>query len=335
MRVTIKDIAKKTGYSVSTVSIALNKKEFRLPQKTRDEILKTAKEMGYVRNQTAISLRKKRSNTIGLIIPDIRNDFYATFAKGCEQTCSENGWGLIITNSDNHQEKESRYIDMLYQKNVAGIIMARASLYNEKPIDTFGQLKKLKIPHVLLDFSGTSVSNVVSSDHELGGYLVTKHLLKLGHRKIACITGDLSLEGAKSRLNGYQKALQEAGIAYDKRLIYESDYTFETTREVVKKMDLGGFTAVFAFNDLMALAFENYVRENGYQVPRDFSVAGYDNTAISKIMYPSLTTVDQSVQKMGASASNILMDPDVENGRVIKEFTPHLILRESTAQVKN
>lgn len=330
MRVTIKDIAKKTGYSVSTVSIALNKKPFRLPEKTRTDILNAAKELGYVGNQTAINLRKQQTKTLGLIIPDIRNDFYATFAKGAENFCSSKGWSLIISNSDNNQEKERKYIDLLYRQNIAGIIMARALKYSDQPLDNFTHLAELNIPNVLLDFSGSETSSVVSGNQELGGYIVGKYLIHLGHTKIACITGDLHLEGAVSRLKGLERALNENGLSINEKLIYESDYTFDTTLNVVPKMEMNNFTAVFAFNDLMALAFINYAKKLGYNVPKDYSVVGYDNTNISQIMYPSLTTVDQSVYDMGVEATKILINKNTREKKTVKIFDPKLIVRNST-----
>lgn len=330
MRVTIKDIAKKTGYSVSTVSIAINKKPFRLPEQTRKDILTAAKEMGYISNQTAVNLRTKHTKTIGLIIPDIRNDFYASFAKGAEEFCSQKNCSLIISNTNNSQQKELNYINLLYQQNVAGIIMARSLHYDQAPLDNFKRLADLNIPHVLLDFSGSSKSNVVTDDQEMGGYLVGKYLIRLGHKQVACITGDLELEGAKSRLLGFKRAFKEAGLPLSPSLVYKSDYTFDTTLKTVQQMEMERFTAVFAFNDLMALAFINHAKRLGYNIPKDYSVIGYDNTNISRIMYPTLTTVDQSVMEMGETAANIIINHRQNSKRVVKTFIPNLIVRDST-----
>lgn len=335
MRVTIKDIAKKTGYSVSTVSIAINKKPFRLPEQTRQDILRAAKEMGYVGNQTAINLRQKKNNVLGLIIPDIRNDFYASFAKGAEDFCSNHGWALIISSTDNNQENEKKYIDLLYKQNTAGIILAKSLKESQFKMDNYAHLADFGIPNVLLDFSGSKTSNVVSGNQELGGYLVGQYLLRLGHRKIACITGNLKLEGAASRLRGFKKSLDEKGIVLDQSLIYESDYTFETTSKIVEQMQMDDFTAVFAFNDLMALAFVNHAHALGYNIPNDFSVVGYDNTNISQIMFPSLTTVDQSVMEMGKEAAKILINYRPDHGRIVKTFTPHLIVRNSVLPISS
>ncbi|MBD8048664.1 LacI family DNA-binding transcriptional regulator, partial [Clostridium faecium] len=324
-----------TGYSVSTVSIAINKKPFRLPEQTRNDILTAAREMGYISNQTAINLRTKHTRTIGLIIPDIRNDFYASFAKGAENFCSEKGWSLIISNTNNSQSKELKYINLLYQQNVAGIIMARSLKYNQSPLDNFKRLADLSIPHVLLDFSGSPSSNVVTDDQEKGGYLVGKYLLRLGHKRVACITGDLGLEGAQSRLAGFRHAFKESGLSLPSSLIYESDYTFDTTLKTVQKMEMERFTAVFAFNDLMALAFINHAKRLGYNIPKDYSVVGYDNTNISRIMYPTLTTVDQSVMEMGQTAANILITHNRNSKRIIKKYIPHLIVRDSTLPNKS
>lgn len=307
MRVTIKDIAKKTGFAPSTVSLALNNKPFRLPEETRQTIIRTAKEMGYQVNRTAVNLQRQRSNTIGLIVPDIQNDFYSSLAKGAEHECSKHDWVLIIANSDNSQEREQKYIQTLYQRNVDGIIMARAAKFEKEPIDNFSELATLSIPHVLLDLSGSKSSNVVVGDHYRAGVEATNYLISKGHRRIACITGDLAFEGAVSRFQGYKDALAAANIEFDGSLVFKSDYTLETTQKVLPSMNLSSFTAVFASNDIMALAFANFIQEKGYKIPNDFSIIGYDDTMIAKTMFPPLTTIHQPLLNMGEDAAKIII----------------------------
>lgn len=288
--------------------------------------------MGYIRDNTAISLKKNYMPNIGLIVPDIGNEFYGNFAKGAEQFCSENHWGLIINSSDNDQARENQYIDNLYQQKVAGIIMARASHEEKAKTNSFEKLKELGIEHVLLDFSGTDKSNVVTCDHYEAGYNATKFLISLGHERIACITGDQYLEGDRARLDGYKKALAEAGIEYDPSIIVHSDYTYSTTLNVVQSLDLTKFTAVFAFNDLMAVAFCNYIESLGFSIPHDFSVIGNDDTLITRIGTPTLTTIYQPIQQMGYSAAQIIFDKKQHpsNDKVIKKFPTKLIMRDST-----
>ena len=315
----------------------MNNKSARVTQETRDKIRKVAKEMGYVRDSTAISLKKNYMPNIGLIVPDISNEFYGNFAKGAEQFCSENHWGLIINSSDNDTLRENQYIDNLYQQKVAGIIMARASHEKDNAINSFTKLKELGIEHVLLDFSGTDKSNVVTCNHFEAGYNATKLLISLGHRNIACITGDQRLEGDRARLDGYKKALEEAGIKYNPSIIVQSDYTYGNTMKVVQQLDLSSFTAVFAFNDLMAVAFCNYVASLGFNIPNDYSVIGNDNTLITRIGTPTLTTISQPIQEMGYEAAKIIYEKrhNPSSKKIIQRFPTKLVRRNSTLKLQS
>jgi LacI family transcriptional regulator len=334
MRVTMKDIARETGTSVPTVSLILSGKPFRVSEETRQKVLKAAEDMHYVRNRAASDLRMGVNNTIGLIVPDISNDFYSTFAKGVERECREQGWGVMLNNSDNQPTREREYIELMYGKNVEGIILASAAGDEAQEIDNMNVLSERGIPHVMLDLSGEDGrSDVVTGDHHAGGRTATEYLIRLGHRNIACITGPQYLEGSRSRLEGYRQALESNGLAFDPDLIFEGDYTYDTAVEISRMMDWGKFTAVFAFNDLMALAVCNVASEMGYSVPEDYSVVGYDDVFFSGLMNPGLTTMSQPLQQMGREAAEMLIrrvrDPKSE--RMVKIHVPKLVVRSSTA----
>lgn len=336
MRVTLKDIAKATGTSVPTVSLILNDKPFRVSEETRRKVLKAAEDMHYVRNQAASDLRKGNNNTMALIVPDIGNDFYATFAKGVERACHENGWSLMLNDSDNRPDLESEYIELMYQKNVEGVILARTTSDENQAAACTDILKKRRMPHVLLDLTGTDDGDVVAGDHVLGGKTATEYLIRLGHRRIACITGPLFLEGARSRFEGYRQALAENGITYDPDIMREGDYTYETALDLVRMMNWGDFTAIVASNDVAALAVCKVAAEMGYTVPGDRSVIGYDDVMFSGLMNPGLTTMRQPTRQMGMDAALMLMDrirhPDRE--RIVKTYTPQLVVRSSTAPLR-
>lgn len=333
MRVTMKDIARETGTSVPTVSLILSGKPFRVSEETRQKVLKAAEDMHYVRNRAASDLRMGVNNTIGLIVPDISNDFYSTFAKGVERECRERGWGVILNNSDNQPTREREYIELMYGKNVEGIILASAAGDESQETDNMNVLSKRGIPYVMLDFSGEGNADVVTGDHLAGGRTATEYLIRLGHKRIACITGPQYLEGSRSRLEGYRQALESNGLIFDSNLVFEGDYTYDTTVEVSRMMDWNGFTAVFAFNDLMALAVCNVASEMGYSVPGDYSVIGYDDMFFSGLMNPGLTTMSQPLQQMGREAAEMLIrrvrEPKVE--RMVKVHVPKLVVRSSTA----
>lgn len=333
MRVTMKDIAEATGTSVPTVSLILNDKPFRVAEETRRKVLKAAEDMHYVRNQAARDLRKGASKTLALIVPDISNDFYATFAKGVERACHEAGWSVMLNDSDNQPEHESEYIELMYQKNVEGLILASTTSDEKRAAVCTDILEKRGMPHVLLDFTGTDGGDVVAGDHLLGGRTATEYLIRLGHKRIACITGPLFLEGARSRFDGYRQALEQNGITYDQGLIREGDYTYETALDLARMMDWNSFTAVVAANDLTALAVCKVAAEMGYDVPGDKSVIGYDDVMFAGLMNPGLTTMRQPMRQMGADAATMLMDriAHPKRKRAVKTYTPQLVVRSSTA----
>lgn len=336
MRVTMKDIAEATGTSVPTVSLILNGKPFRVSEETRQKVLRAAEDMHYVRNQAASDLRKGSNDTMALIVPDISNDFYATFAKGVERACHEAGWSLILNDSDNQPDRESGYIELMYQKNVEGVILARTTSDKSRDAVCVDILKERSMPHVLLDFTSADSGDVVAGNHLFGGKTATEYLIRLGHRHIACITGPLFLEGARSRFEGYRQALEENGAKYNSSIVREGDYTYETALNLARMMNWGDFTAVVAANDLTALAVCKVAAEMGYRVPDDRSVIGYDDVLFAGLMNPELTTMGQPTRQMGADAAKMLMDriDHPNRKREVKTYTPQLIVRSSTAPLR-
>lgn len=333
MRVTLKDIAQATGTSVPTVSLILNNKPFRVSEQTREKVLQAAHDMHYVTNQAARDLRQGTSSIIGLIVPDISNDFYGTFAKGVEREAREIGWSVMLNTSDNETSREAQYIDLIHRQGSAGIILANAAGKQEEVMHNMQMLVERHIPHVLLDFSGSSKSDVVTGDHLHGGYEATQYLIRLGHRRIACVTGPLYLQGAKSRFSGYQQALKEHHITLDQRFVREGDYTYETAVDIARGLPWGDFTAVFACNDLMAMAVCTVAGELGYNIPRDCSVIGYDDVFFAGIMNPALTTMHQPLAEMGKEAVELLIHrieyPHAKRATRVHKL--QLMVRSSTA----
>ncbi|HBW2224503.1 TPA: LacI family transcriptional regulator [Klebsiella quasipneumoniae subsp. quasipneumoniae] len=337
-RVTLKQVAAEAGVSVPTVSLVLNDRPARVSDETRERIHKAARSLRYVGNQVARNLRKGSTSTIGVIVPDIANEFYAELAKGIERACSERGWKMILTSSDNHASREAEYIDELYARSVDGIILANAPDDGKLFTQNMDYLDSFGMPYVLLDRSGEGRGSAVTGDHLFGGREATRHLLDLGHRKIACITGPMFFEGTQSRVQGYKQALEDVGEKFNPSLIYECDYTFESALKIARAMDMGKFTAVFAFNDLMALAFIKAAKEQGFVIPIDRSVIGYDDMPFNRFISPGLTTMRQPLIQMGSDAATIIIsaidesqDDTSEQHTVLKVFRPRLIIRSSTA----
>lgn len=333
-RTSIKDIAKHTGFSTTTISLVLNGKGKKISKKTKDIIFEAAEKLNYRPNQLAISLVKKRTKTIGLIISDIRNLFFSNLAKGVEDECRENGWNLILCNSSDIHQRDLDNIQMLADKGVDGIIYGMSADSDAKKAKKcLDLMNKLKMPFILIDRFIVNVDCCsVVVDHKCGGYLATKHLIELGHRRIACVTGPMTLSDSIYRLEGYKKALEEDNIEYDPSILFEGKYTWESGIAAVDYLMGKDFTAIFAFNDMSAYGVYSRLKEYNLSVPDDISVVGYDNILFSEIIDPPLTTINQPIVEMGEEAARQLMNM-IDNETFISKnitFQPTLIIRKST-----
>lgn len=228
-RVTIKDIAQKTGFSVTTISLVLNNKANHIPRETKLIIAKAVEEMGYRPNKMAVGLVKRKSNIIGFVLPDIRNQFFSYTAKVLEDECHKYNWNLLICNSDNNHKQELKHLKMLCDYMVDGIFLSIAANSNKKEVkESIKFLEDNKIPYCLIDRDMFNIGKYkISVNHLQGAYLATKYLIKLGHKKIDYITGPLVLDDAQQRLLGYKQALKDNNIEIDEELIFEGDYSFE------------------------------------------------------------------------------------------------------------
>ncbi len=338
MRVTIKDIVKYTGFSTTTISQILNGKGERFPEETKNIINKAVKELGYRPNQIAVGLVKKETKTIGLVISDIRNVFFSNLAKGVEDKCRKNGWNLILCNTNDLHQRDMEYIRVLADKGVDGILYAMAADSNfEKATESLNFMDNLKIPYVMIDRTIKDHNcNIVKTDHVKGGYLATKHLIELGHERIACVTGPNFLNDTVNRLAGYKKALSEANITYDSAIIYEGNYTIESGKAAVDALVKKDYSAIFAFNDMSAYGVYNQLKKSNIRIPDDISLVGYDNIFFSELLDIPLTSINQPVYEAGAKAAELIIDRKKQGENQIKEivFEPDLVIRKSTKMRK-
>ncbi|WP_342431795.1 LacI family DNA-binding transcriptional regulator [Neobacillus sp. FSL H8-0543] len=337
MSITIKDIAKKANVSITTVSRVLNQKTEGISKSTRKRVLEIIEELGYRPNSIARSMITKQTNTIGLIIPDIRNPFFPELVRGVEDFLNQHSYNVFLCNTDGDPKRELEYVSLLKEKNVDGIIFTYSCA------ETIQQLEDIlsveKIPFVLLDRGVEDHKfSVVSIHNEKAGYLATQHLIELMHTQIGCITGPTSYPNSKARLQGYQRALAEAGIASNPDLIVEGDFQMEggylAARELLAKQKV---TAVFAFNDLMAFGVYQAAAEMGISIPDDLSVVGFDNIKYNQLLHPRLTTIEQSVYEMGKLSAEILFEQMTKGGDAVTKtqyLEPALILRESTKKLE-
>jgi LacI family transcriptional regulator len=330
MKPTIYDVAREAGVSIATVSKVINGTG-RISAETRRKVAKIMQQLDYQPSVVASALTGKSTFTIGLLIPDLANPFFAEMARSIEDRGHELGFNLVICSTDNNPEREALYITLLKQKRVDGIIIA-TGISNEALLKN---LVKQKVPIALIarDMPALAADSVLVDDF-IGGYQATSHLIGLGHRKIAVISEHLGLMSSKERVRGYRHALEEAGIPYDESMVCVSDFTVEGGRRCTKALLQSDRppTAVFACNDLLAIGAVQAARESGLVIPRDMSVVGFDNTVLATIIDPPLTTVAQPIQQMGRQVMDLLVQEIRKEKRVKQRaiLLPELIVRAST-----
>jgi LacI family transcriptional regulator len=330
-KVTMKDIAELAGVSKATVSMVMSKKDASISEETRKRILDIAKEMCYIPNSIARSLSTKKSGTIGVILPDITNPFFSEMARAIEDEAERLQYNLIICNTDNDINKEQKYIELLISKLIDGIIFMSGGKSNE----SITILKNNNVPFILVDryIEGYKDDYGVFCLNKQGVKDGIKYLYDKGKRKIGFVKGSENLEISKQRLEGYIEEMKNYGI-YDEKYIFEGDFNVEggiiaTTKIINIFPDLD---AIFYSNDMMALGGMKILLRNGYKIPRDISVVGFDNIRISEVIEPELTTIAQPIYKMGKKACTILID--IINGEPPAEkqvyFETELIIRGTT-----
>ncbi len=331
MSITIKDIAEKAGVSITTVSKIINKKDDDISDKTKNKVLKVIDEYNYIPSALATGLVTKKTNTIGLLLPDISNAFFAELARGVEDGANCEGYNVILCNTDDDPEKENQYLSVLKSKHVDGIVFLSTALSNHSAIR---ELNSKGFPVIVLDRAFDDEDMLaVFIDNVMGGYLATKHLIEFGHKAIGCITGPLKPKLALQRLEGYKKALEEAHIGFNEELIYEGNFKTKSGELGAKKLLKAGVTAIFASNDMMAYGVYKAVHDEGMSIPHDVSVVGFDDIFLSEILSPPLTSVKQPTYEMGIMSAAMLIkkikNEELKQLRV--EYKPTLSVRKSVA----
>jgi DNA-binding LacI/PurR family transcriptional regulator len=305
MSVTIRDVARESGVNVSTVSRALNN-EYGVHQRTRERVIAAAGRLNYRPNLVARGLVTGRSHSLALIVSDIRNPFFAEVARGAEDAARAGGCDLVLCNSDLDAAKQMQYVKSLLEKRVDGILMNSVAALDR---GEQAQLAACGVPIVLLNRSASSRAfSTVSADNEAGGVLAARHLLKLGHRKIAHLSGPRHHGNLSDRTRGFVRVLQ-SGRRPVKPIVLHGSFHFEGGQELAQKVlrDHPKVTAIFAANDVMAFGAARAILSRGLRIPDDISLVGFDNIEFSSVMHPPLTTVHQPKYEMGQAAVEILL----------------------------
>ncbi|MGL4455639.1 MAG: substrate-binding domain-containing protein [Plesiomonas sp.] len=330
---TMKDVARLAGVSTSTVSHVINDSRF-VSDEIRTRIMSAVETLNYSPSALARSLKVNQTHTIGMLVTTSNNPFFAEVVRGVEQSCYERGYQLVLCNTAGDPQRMSHSVDTLLQKRVDGILM----MCSESHADISCLFRRHpKIPLVMMDWGPQGAqADLIRDNSEYGGYLATRHLLAQGHRQIAIITGPLDKHPSLGRLQGYLRALNEAGITPDPAYQVEGDFDFS-----------GGLcgmtqllscnprpTAVFCGNDVMAVGAYQVLHYAGLQVPEDMSVMGYDDIELARYLSPPLTTVHQPKEDLGQLAVDTLLARLHDRNRdpAVIMLEPSLVRRASVAQ---
>lgn len=331
---TIKDVAKHAQVSTATVSHVINGTRF-VTDETKNKVLLSMEALNYKPNAVARSLRKKESMIIGLVIPDNTNPYFAEMAWSIELASRNQGYSIILCNSDGDIQKETFYINLLIEKQVDGVILVSAG----ESTENFRILQESEIPTVMVDRNSPNVNtDSVQIDNAVCGEIATSHLITLGHKRIACITGPREVTPSYDRLIGYQKALKKNNIPIDEYYIIKGDFKPHGGYLAAKKLLQleNPPTAIFACNDLMAYGVIHAFTEAEYSIPQDLSLVGFDDIYLSTYVNPPLTTIRQPRIEMGREAVNSLikrMKNNVHFSRSIL-LSAELIVRSSTMRLR-
>jgi LacI family transcriptional regulator len=329
MPVTLEEVAKATGFSVPTVSRALTNSDHPVNPATRQKIIEMAKTMGYKPNISARSLRTDRTNTIGIIVDDILSPFVPPIVRGIQDYLNEFDYLGLIVNTDWDPKQEVEAVHTLISRPVDGLIFVE---YPHIAIhETLGNSNK---PHVFVHrLFGSSIKNSIVPHDRYGATLAVRHLVALGHRRIAYINGLEGWHSAQRRLAGYQDELAAHGIDSEPNLIQPGDWEFEGGYEAAKNLlkVKEQPTAIFSANDLMALGAIHAIQDTGLNVPADMAVVGYDNREFARIVRPQITTVSMPVYEMGKAGAELLLKQLTEGRKDVEEIKikGQLFIRES------
>lgn len=302
---TIRDVAKHAGVAPITVSRVINNAEY-VSQKTRARVEASIQELGYVPNMLGPSLRFKQTMTLALVITDITNPFWTTVARGVEDVAQSQGYSVILCNTDESEEKQEQYLNMLLRRRIDGILLVPACSSPE----AIHLIQRQGIPLVILDrpVPDTAV-DLVTADSEAGVYQLIQHLLAQGHTRITMLTGPKTVSTAVARADGYRRALADAGLPDSAVTIFWGSYTqdggYQMTQKALQQTPRP--TAMFAANNFVAVGMLQALREEGLRIPDDISIATIDDIPSSPIIEPFVTTATQPAREMGQQATRLLL----------------------------
>lgn len=346
--VTIRDVAKESGFSSTTVSIVLNDAPLAryIPPVTKKKIERAAEKLGYRPNQFARSLRSKRSHTVGVMVFDMTDPYCTLVLRGIENSLYQASYLPILTDVHNERSRFEGYLEMLLDRRIEALIVLANWLFLD--INLLADLEKNSIPTALIgrELKGEAISSVIV-DNELGGFLALEHLHSLGHRRIAIIRGPKALGDSSPRWRGIRNCAKERDLEIDSRMVVDLPdsrnplSSFEAGQKLTEDLiqQKREFTALLAFDDMTAFGAMRALSRAGLRVPQDCSIIGFDDVAPSALCTPALTTVRQPMEAMGADAVKVVLEgiKSVLEKRDVaaehRKVAPELVVRESTRQI--
>lgn len=343
-RVTIHDVAKAAGVSTSTVSLVLNGKLDRMRTETSERVLKAVADLGYSTNEMARALKTGSVPTIGLVVPTVANPFWGEFARCVEHAAMAKNYQVLLCNAEGAPEREQRYVESMLARGIRGVILGSSPLSLRHIAGVIKRgLQVVAFDRVTVNEAGLELDSV-RVDNALGVRLAVQHLLGLGHRRIAFVSGPVTSANRRDRLEGYRAALREGGVEPDAQLEWTANVSASDAEEIVTEVGRTAAvellrradppTAFIAINDMTAVGIYAGCRAAGRRIPQDVSVVGFDDIHLCRIMNPPITTVRQPLKAlMQAAVVQLISRMETKHGgpAVHLTLTPELVVRESTA----
>ncbi|MBI1842260.1 MAG: LacI family DNA-binding transcriptional regulator [Verrucomicrobia bacterium] len=328
----LKDIAERAGVSIMTVSKSLRDAPD-ISAGTKARICKLADELGYVPNSAAQGLRNQRTQLFGVIIPSATEPVYARITLALEDQSYHRGYDILFAHSLNQVEREERCIRRMLARRVDGLFISPVyRMSQNSPI--FAELWRRQIPTVLLGHRAAFCPHFASVETEdiLASYMITRHLLQLGHQRIAFFAGHPTSPSSHERLEGYRRAIREVGREVDDALIFQAGSTIEEGEKAAVQMasEKCGATALQAVNDLVAIGAATFLLSQGLRVPQDISVAGFGNILVSEHFRVPLTTIRQPKHRLGVAAMELMLRLLEGEMPPVRRLVGELVIREST-----
>ncbi len=321
---TIRDVAKMASVSISTVSLALNDSG-RVSPETYRKILAAAQAVGYVPNPVAQSLKSGSSRLIGMIVGDLSNPFFGRMLKGVERSALDRNHLVIVSDSDGNADRELAILDHLSEQRVAGIILTPHGTSPEYA----ARINQLRMPFVLIDHKVRGVdADYIGSDNELASSMLTEHLIRFGHRRIAHIAGRPGLYTTERRLQGFLDTMRNAGIEVDPSLIVDGNYDGERAYAVAMRLMTRADrpTAILAANNVMALGSLQAINDLGFKCPDDISLTSIDDVPWGNVIQPRITMVVQQVDELARIASEWLLERIRTRGGPVIPPREHILI---------